>query len=153
LRRLHGASFPALTAEDWEAFARATFRDEGGQPVIDYDPAIAETLAGIEFDKPAPSLWNEFRALHPVPVLAIHGAHSDLLVGDTVAAMAADHPRFDSITIPGQGHPPLLRQPQYLQRISAFITGIEGAGPPADAILPREHLALDLDAVRDGDGV
>jgi pimeloyl-ACP methyl ester carboxylesterase len=149
LRRLHGAAFPGLSGEDWDAFARATFRDENGEPVIDYDPAIAETLAGIEFDKPTPSLWNEFRALHAVPVLAIHGANSDLLTGETLAEMAADHPRFDTLTIPGQGHPPLLRQPQYLQRISAFITGVEGAGPPPDAVLPRQHVALDLDADRD----
>jgi pimeloyl-ACP methyl ester carboxylesterase len=151
LRRLHGPSFPGLSSDDWDAFVRATFRDEAGSPVVDYDPAIAETLAGIEFDKPAPSLWNEFRALHAVPVFAIHGANSDLLTGETLAAMAADHPRFDSLTVPGQGHPPLLRQPQYLQRISAFITGVEGAGPPADAIVPREHVALDLDAIRNGE--
>jgi pimeloyl-ACP methyl ester carboxylesterase len=153
LKRINGPSFPAFGSEEWNAFARATFRNEDGRPAIDYDPALAETLAGIEFDKPAPSLWNEFRALHSVPVLAIHGANSDLLTGETLAAMAADHPRFDSVTIPGQGHPPLLRQPQYLQRISAFITGLEGSGPPAEAVVPRAHVPFDLDAQRDGEGI
>lgn len=153
LKRIHGASFPALGAEEWDAFARGTFRDEDGRPAVDYDPALADTLSGIEFDKPAPSLWNEFRALRAVPVLTIRGANSDLLSPETVAAMAADHPRFDSVTVPGQGHPPLLRQPQYLQRISAFITAIEGSGPPAEAVLPKAHIAFDLDAQRDGEGI
>jgi hypothetical protein len=86
-------------------------------------------------------------------VLAIRGANSDLLSAETLAAMAADHPRFESIIVPGQGHPPILRQTQLLQRISSFITGIEGAGPPADAVLPKSHTTLDLDALRDGDGL
>jgi pimeloyl-ACP methyl ester carboxylesterase len=153
LRRLHGGAFPGFSNEDWDAFAHATFREENGIPVPDYDPALADTLAGIEFDRPTPALWNEFKALHAVPVLAIRGANSDLLSAETLAEMAADHPRFESIIVPGQGHPPMLRQPQLLQRISAFITGIEGAGPPADAVIPRAHAAFDLDAQRDGDGI
>ena len=146
LKRLHGAAFPAFGDEEWMAFARATFRDVEGRPAADYDPAISETLSGIEFDRPPPSLWNEFRALRPVPVLAIRGANSDLLAPETLAAMAADHPRFDIVEVAGQGHPPMLRQPQLIQRISAFITSIEGSGPPADAIVPKPHRPLDLDA-------
>ena len=63
LRRLHGAQFTALSDSDWEAFARMTYRDENGRPAGDYDPALARTLDGIEFDRPMPTLWDEFRAL------------------------------------------------------------------------------------------
>lgn len=148
MRRLHGAQFTALTDDDWDAFARLTYREENGLPVGDYDPALAQTFDGIEFDKPVPTLWDEFRSLRSVPVLAIRGENSDLLSEDTLAAMAAAHPRFESLTISGEGHAPLLRHAQLLQRISAFVTHVEGTGPPADAVIPRAHIAYDLDAPR-----
>jgi pimeloyl-ACP methyl ester carboxylesterase len=145
LKRLHGGTFTALSDEDWDAYARATFRDENGQPAGDYDPALSETLAGVEFDKPLPSLWNEFKALRAVPVLVIRGENSDLLSPETLAAMGREHPRLESITVRGQGHAPLLRQPALLQRISAFVTSVEDSGPESAAVVPREPAALDLD--------
>jgi pimeloyl-ACP methyl ester carboxylesterase len=146
LRRLHGGQFTALSDEDWVAFARMTWRDAAGRPVGDYDPALAKTFDGVEFDRPVPNLWNEFGTLHAVPVLAIRGENSDLLSAETLAMMAKTHPRFDSVTVAHEGHAPLLRQTPILQRISAFLTGIEGQGPPVDAVIPREIAAFDLDA-------
>ena len=109
-------------------------------------PALARTLDGIEFDRPMPSLWNEFRALSPIPVLAIRGANSDLLSAETLAEMAAVHPRFDSMTVAGEGHAPLLRGAALLHRIATFIAEAEGAAPPADAVAPRTAEPFDLDA-------
>lgn len=149
LKKLHGGTFTGLSDEEWAAYAHTTFRDENGRPASDYDPALAETLAGIEFDRPIPALWDEFRALRAVPVLVIRGENSDLLSQETLTAMAAEHPRLESITVRGQGHAPLLRQPALLQRISAFITGLEGNGPDPMAVVPREHAAYDLDADSD----
>jgi pimeloyl-ACP methyl ester carboxylesterase len=145
LRRLHSQQFTALSDADWMTFARMTYREEGGRPVSDYDPALAKTFDGITFEEPMPDLWNEFKALGPVPVLAIRGENSDLVSEETLDEMAAAHPHFDSVTIPGQGHPPLLIHTPVLQRISAFITNTEGSGPPVDAVIPREAPAFDLD--------
>jgi pimeloyl-ACP methyl ester carboxylesterase len=143
-RRLHASHFTAWQDADWDAFARATYRDEDGRPQPDYDPALATTFAGVELDRPIPAMWDEFRALGHVPMLVVRGEHSDLLSPATVAAMAEVHPDLQAETVPGEGHPPLLRGP-ILSRISSFITGVEGAGPPADAIIPREAPAYDLD--------
>lgn len=145
LRRLHGLQFPALTDADWMTFARLTYREEDGRPVGDYDPALAKTFDGIEFDEPLPNLWNEFRSLGAVPVLAIRGEKSDLLSAETLEAMSEVHPHCDALTIPGQGHPPLLIHTPVLQRISAFVTGAEGSAPPVDAVIPREIPEFDLD--------
>jgi pimeloyl-ACP methyl ester carboxylesterase len=145
LQRLHGAQFTALGDEDWQAYARMTFREENGRPVADYDPALARTLDGVEFDQPMPTLWNEFRALAAVPILAIRGENSDLLSAETLEQMAAAHQRFESVIVPGEGHAPLLRHGQLFHHISAFLTGIEGAAPPIDAVIPRAHHAYDLD--------
>jgi pimeloyl-ACP methyl ester carboxylesterase len=138
LKRLHGAQFPAWSEAEWNLFAHATFREDDGRPVGDYDPALGHTFNGVEFDEPVPSLWNEFRALMPIPVLVIRGENSDLLSVDTFKAMAASHPRLEAITVPGQGHPPLLHDPRLLDRISEFVATAEGATPPAYAVVPPE---------------
>jgi len=146
LKRLHGGHFTALSEEQWLAFARMTWREEDSHPVSDYDPALGRTFDGVEFDEPVPALWNEFRSLAHIPVMAIRGENSDLLSAGTVAAMAAAHPAFESVTVSGEGHPPLLCNPQLLQRISAFITAIEGSGPPADAVIPKPPSDFSLDS-------
>ena len=149
LRRLYGSSFTAWTDQDWADFARRTFRDDNGSPASDYDAALAETLDGLEFDQPIPDLWQEFRALKEIPILAIRGENSDLLAEDTLAAMQAAHPRIETITIAGEGHAPALRGGTLLARISAFITAIEGAAPPADTVVPRPEAGYDLDAAEE----
>jgi len=144
-RRLHGGRFSAWGDADWEHFARLTYRDEAGAPAGDYDPALAGTFGDIEFDAPLPDLWNEFRALKAVPMLVIRGENSDLLSEKTVAAMATDHPGLETMTVAGEGHPPLLRGRAILGRISAFITTAEGANPPEEAVVPRDALAFNLE--------
>jgi len=145
-RRLHGGQFTAWSDADWDYFARLTYGEVDGHPVSDYDPALAGTLAGVEFDQPIPALWDEFRALKDIPVLAIRGANSDLLSAATLAAMAAAHPSVETVTVAEEGHAPLLRHGALLARISAFITKLEGAGAPAGAIEPRSAPTYDLDA-------
>jgi pimeloyl-ACP methyl ester carboxylesterase len=125
LRRLHGAQFAGLSDEDWQVFTRQTFRNDNGRPAGDYDPALARTLDGIEFDKPLPDLWREFRSLAGIPVLAIRGENSDLLSPATLAAMAAVHPRLATITVRGEGHPPLLIRRQLIRQIGEFLANSE----------------------------
>jgi pimeloyl-ACP methyl ester carboxylesterase len=144
LKRLHGAQFTALGDDDWQAFARMTYREVDGRPAGDYDPALARTLDGIEFDRPLPSLWKEFATLAAVPVLAIRGENSDLLSAATLDEMGRIHAGLETITVAGEGHPPLLRH-ALLQRISAFATRVEGSAPPADAIIPTTREAFDVD--------
>jgi pimeloyl-ACP methyl ester carboxylesterase len=146
LKRLHGGHFTALNDEQWMAFAHMTYREKDGRPVPDYDPALARTLDSIEYDEPLPNLWNEFRALRSVPVMAIRGSNSDLLSAATVAAMAAEHSLLESVTVPGEGHPPILASSSLLNRIAAFITGIEGSGPPIESVVPRAPASFSLDA-------
>jgi len=148
-KKLHGRAFPQWSDADWDYYARLTYGDANGRPVSEYDPGLAETLAGIDFDRPVPALWDEFRALKNVPMLAIRGANSDLLSAETLVAMAAAHPGLETVVVDDEGHPPLLRDGRLLARISSFITGIEGDSPPAGAIIPRpppaERAADDAD--------
>ena len=125
LRRLFGAQFPALTADEWRAFAHRTFDERDGQLVPNYDPRLAETLRGVDVERPLPALWNEFEALAAMPVLVIRGANSDILSPATVKAMRAHHKALKSIEVPDQGHAPLLAERELIGRIQAFIESCE----------------------------
>jgi pimeloyl-ACP methyl ester carboxylesterase len=145
-RRLHGGQFTGLAPADWDAFARLSYAEEKGVPVADYDAkGLAATFAGVEPDQPAATLWNEFKALAATPMLAIHGANSDLLTPAILDKMRAAHPSLEVVEVPGEGHPPQLAGAAILGRISAFITAAEGNAPPAEAVTPRAPPAFSLD--------
>jgi pimeloyl-ACP methyl ester carboxylesterase len=125
LRRLFDAQFPTLTQEDWLKAAHRTFKQVNGRFVTTYDPALAKTMEGVDFEKPMPPLWKEFEALRHVPVLTVRGANSDLLTEATVTKMAARHPDFETLAVPDQGHAPLLAEAETIARIAAFVQRCE----------------------------
>lgn len=120
-----GAHFTRLGEADWEAYARQTFEETEAGFAPRYDPAIMKAFAQMDLDKPIPALWPQFEALAPVPVLAIRGENSDLLSPQTLAEMARRHPNIESMTVPGQGHAPLLMDEATLVRIEAFIARVD----------------------------
>lgn len=120
-----GAHFTGLSEADWEAYARQTFEETEAGFAPRYDAAIMKAFAQMDLDKPIPALWPQFDALAPVPVLAIRGENSDLLSPQTLAEMARRHPHFEAMTVPGQGHAPLLRDEPTLARIEAFIARVD----------------------------
>ncbi|HXX03807.1 MAG TPA: alpha/beta hydrolase [Xanthobacteraceae bacterium] len=121
LRRLMSAQFPKLTAEQWLAAARRTWRTKKGALTPNYDVRLARTLAGIDIERPLPPLWNEFDALARVPMLVVRGANSDLLSAATVTAMRKRRTRMEAIEIADQGQPPLLEGDELLARIARFV--------------------------------
>ena len=138
LKRLHGHQFTALDDEAWRKFAWTTWRDDGGVPVGDYDPALARTFDGIEFDQPLPTLWREFAALATHPLLAIRGENSDILSAETFARMGREQPKLEPMVIPGQGHAPLLAGDAILRRLATFMAASEGEEIPKGALIPRD---------------
>ena len=121
LRRLFGAQFPNLTAEDWLANARNTFKLENGRLVPTYDVKLSTTLDAFDPEQPLPALWKEFDALAGVPVMVVRGANSDILSLATMDAMRARHAALEIVEIPDQGHAPLLAEDDTIRRIAAFI--------------------------------
>jgi pimeloyl-ACP methyl ester carboxylesterase len=124
LRDLFSAQFPKLTARDWLAAARQTWREVNGRLVLTYDARLSETLMDVDPAQPLPTMWEPFDALAGVPLMVIRGANSDLLSAETVQAMKARRPDMDVIEVPDQGHPPHLGDKALTSRIGAFVKGI-----------------------------
>jgi pimeloyl-ACP methyl ester carboxylesterase len=122
---LFGAQFPNLTDREWQAWARNTWEDKGGRLVLTYDPALARTLDPVGPESEIPDLWGYFDGLKNAPVLVIRGGLSDLLSEETVRDMMTRHPDFDLITVPDQGHTPLLRGDSMIDAIRGFIERAE----------------------------
>jgi pimeloyl-ACP methyl ester carboxylesterase len=120
-RGIHGQAFSALSDRDWERMVRALYRDEGGKPVADFDPALLNTVAGLDLSQPLPALWAQFHGLTGVPMLAIRGENSKLLSARTLEEMARRHPSIETITVEGQGHTPMLETGLLPARIEAFL--------------------------------
>jgi pimeloyl-ACP methyl ester carboxylesterase len=127
-RAAHGAAFPALNEADWQRFAAAIYREEKGQPVADFDPALLKVVKTFDLDKPIPVIWHLFEALRGFPMLVIRGANSKLLSAATLAEMARRHPDCQTVTVEGQGHPPMLETGDLPQTIAAFFDRAEAGG-------------------------
>jgi pimeloyl-ACP methyl ester carboxylesterase len=108
LKELSGSQFPAFGPEQWDSMARGTWHESNGRLVLSYDPSLMKPLQELDLDKPMPDLWSLFDGLLPIPVLAIRGENSDLFSRETLAAMQKRHPQLMALTVPGQGHAPLM---------------------------------------------
>jgi pimeloyl-ACP methyl ester carboxylesterase len=128
LKATHAADFPALGEADWDGMVDALYRTEAGALVPDFDPRLAETLSGLDFSQPLPTLWPQFEALAGIPMLAIRGENSRLLSRATLEEMAIRHPKLKSLIVEGQGHAPLLETGYLPHAIAGFIDGAERTG-------------------------
>lgn len=121
LKESHGASFTALQEQDWREMAFALYRDVGGRPAPDFDPAIAEALKSVDFSRPLPDLWEQFDSLRRLPLMLIRGQNSPLLSQETANEMARRHSALILHVAEGQGHAPLLHLGNIPAAIQAFI--------------------------------
>ena len=122
VRRTNSVALPDNGDEDWRRFARRTFRETNGVPVLDYDPAISVALG-----KPPSrlSLWLAgflFRRLaRRRPVLLIRGAQSDIISPEIADRMQRMAPRIRRVDVPGVGHAPMLTEPEAVDAIEQFL--------------------------------
>jgi pimeloyl-ACP methyl ester carboxylesterase len=126
----HGQAFSALSDADWTRMVEALYRIEKGRPVADFDRNLVKTVTALDLSKPVPVLWPQFQGLCATPLLVIRGENSKLLSAGTVEEMARRHPAMQSITVAGQGHPPMLETGDLPARIAAFLDGIDLGSRP-----------------------
>jgi pimeloyl-ACP methyl ester carboxylesterase len=116
LRRVH-APFGALSDAEWAHMARFSGRLlADGRLALHYDPKIAEPIrAQTPADVDLWALWERIR----VPVLAVRGEQSDLLLPETLRRMVDSGAK--SLTVPGAGHAPALSDAASIAAIGAFL--------------------------------
>ena len=129
LKRRFGSQFPRWSDDDWLAFAQATFKEDGGRLVPDYDPKLATILEAVGPARPLPTLWSEFDALGRVPVMVIRGANSDILSAATVEGMRKRRRALEVLEVPEEGHAPRLAGAPTIDRVAGFIASCDATGP------------------------
>ncbi len=125
VKRIASQHFPRLSAQEWDRFARRTFKEENGRLLADYDPQLLRSLEAFDLEKPLPALWQYYEGLKGVPLLSIRGEHSDLFSAGTQQEMLARHPLAEAYVAVGEGHAPLLGDAAALRRITQFILAAE----------------------------
>jgi pimeloyl-ACP methyl ester carboxylesterase len=120
LREMNERNFPAIESWQWEEIARAVFNEKNGRPAQSYDRKLARSFGTIDLRHPR-DLWPQFIALGQFPALIIRGANSDLLSPETVEQMVERHPNLRTLTVPGQGHAPVLNEPETVEAIGTFL--------------------------------
>lgn len=120
---INGPHFEMPDSE-WMRMTRATYREENGRPVLDYDMKIGDATRAQMAQPQQFDPWMLFGAYAKIPLLTVRGANSDLLSAETVAKMRAAKPDMRSVEIPGRGHAPLLNEPEAVGAIDAFLADI-----------------------------
>jgi pimeloyl-ACP methyl ester carboxylesterase len=122
VRRTNSVAFPDNSDADWEAFARRTFREDGGRPVLDYDPAIATPQANRPVKTRSLLATLLFRRLaRRRPTLLVRGELSDLTTAEIARRMKRIAPSLQSAVVPGVGHAPMLTEPEAIAAIDEFL--------------------------------
>ncbi|SDR13586.1 alpha/beta hydrolase [Pseudovibrio sp. Tun.PSC04-5.I4] len=121
LQGIHSKSFTAMTKSDWVTFAHQLFSPTSEGVSLSYDKKLGDAVRGK--NKPAPdvNMWPLFEGIKSVPHLLLHGENSALLSVKTVGEMRAHHKDMNLLTIPNQGHAPLLWDDLTQQTILTFI--------------------------------
>jgi pimeloyl-ACP methyl ester carboxylesterase len=115
-----GAAFDRYTHADWVRMAKRNCREDNGEIVFDYDPAIAEPFKAAMPDTPF-DWWPLYLTLAQKALLIIRGANSDLLTAGAAERMAAAAPGVTLVTVPHVGHAPELNEPEAVAAIDSFL--------------------------------
>ena len=121
LREMNERAFPAFSDAEWEDIARDVFDERKGRPARAFDRRLARVLGKINLSRSVPDLWPQFIALGQMPAFVLRGANSDVLSAGTLEAMIECHPNLRAMTVPDQGHAPVLKEPETVEAIGSFF--------------------------------
>jgi pimeloyl-ACP methyl ester carboxylesterase len=117
LRLVH-APFGALTNAQWRHLAETSVRTlpEGGL-ALHFDPALTEPI--LTATPQDMDLWPVWARVE-IPMLALRGAESDLLLAETLQQMAE---KAATHVVPDCGHAPALMDAPTIAVVRAFLEG------------------------------
>lgn len=117
LRQIH-APFGPLDDDTWHHLARHSARPTATGWRLHYDPMIRAPFMAELDDL---ELWWLWKAIE-CPCLVIHGADSELLTDETVAAMRKGGPPVEVVTFEGIGHAPTLTTPDQIAAVEDWLS-------------------------------
>jgi pimeloyl-ACP methyl ester carboxylesterase len=97
--------------------AHGVVADPDGRLRLAYDANLAKPYEGVEMTDV--DLWAHWESVN-VPVLVVHGAHSDLLLQDTIKRMR-QKPGVEVYTVLNCGHCPLLMADDQIKAVREFL--------------------------------
>jgi pimeloyl-ACP methyl ester carboxylesterase len=109
--------------ENWDLMARATYK-EGADGRLHFDWDVRLARAARRTIRQRQDLWPYFRALRPIPTLAVRGGASMVLSAESLARMTAAKPDLATVTVPGVGHTPNLGEPVAVAALSQFLAAL-----------------------------
>ncbi len=121
MREINGRCFPDFSDTQWDQMARGVFEERRGRLVISYDHKLAKAIGTVDLSRAVPSLWPQFIALGQFPTFVLRAEHSDILSTETLEEMIERHPNLRSMTVPEQGHAPVLQEQEPVETIGAFF--------------------------------
>lgn len=126
IKSINGVAFPENTPEDWQRWARRTFRaDDEGRIRLDYDPQIASAVQGAKL-KPTSILAKLLyrRLARNRPTLLIRGGNSDIVGLEEASYMRRAAPQLRYAEVPGVGHAPMLTEPPAQAALADFLASV-----------------------------
>ena len=121
MREINGRGFPHFTDSQWDQMARGVFEERRGRLVLAYDRKLGRAIGTVDLSRPVPDMWPQFVALGQVPAFVLRGENSDVLSAETLEAMVERHPNLRAMTVPEQGHAPVLQEQEPVEAIGAFF--------------------------------
>jgi pimeloyl-ACP methyl ester carboxylesterase len=109
-----------LSDTQWRRLTEtSTRRLPDGRVTPHYDPAMVRQFVAHPDDY---RQWQAWEAL-AIPVLALRGERSDLLLPEVAEAMRTRGPRAVVVQIAGCGHAPALNVPEQFALVERFLAG------------------------------
>jgi pimeloyl-ACP methyl ester carboxylesterase len=129
LSETHVMAYPDYEIADWLLLAKRlmVLTSSTGRIVFDYDMAVAEPIAQIDPEAPAPDLWPGLDALNGRPVALLRGELSALLSPATFEKMGRRLPAADAVTVPRVGHAPTLDEPEAVAALDRLLARVAAA--------------------------
>ena len=107
-----------LSDAQWRRLTEtSTRRLPDGRVTPHYDPAMVRQFVAHPDDYQQWEAWDSL----DIPVLALRGESSDLLLPEVAEAMRNRGPRAVVVTLPGCGHAPALNTPEHFALVERFF--------------------------------
>lgn len=121
MREINGRGFPNFTDAQWDQMARGLFEERKGRLILSYDRKLSRAVGSIDLSRPVPDMWPQFTALGRIPVFVLRGEYSDVLSPETLEMMVKRHSNLRTMTVPDQGHVPVLQEQKPVEAIGSFF--------------------------------